>query len=197
MQLTKVSDAFNSMQSRSAALAKQLYPDRSPSLQADLGELIYRRYQIGFLQGKDQILRSSVQQIRGVVAGMPYYDQMVESLQKNADSKRAVYDKWQSQSTGVSIQQATTQAEAETKYRLLEPATIPLEPSSPNRLKITLMGLGLGILLGVCTMILAEVVDHSIKNIEDIEELLGLEVVGTIPRIEDETTVKKTAGVRG
>jgi capsular polysaccharide biosynthesis protein len=60
-----------------------------------------------------------------------------------------------------------------------------------------LMGLGLGILLGVCAMILAEVVDHSIKSIEDIEELLGLEVVGTIPRIEDETTMKKTAGVRG
>ena len=197
MQLTKVSDAFNTMQSRSAALAKQLYPDRSASLQADLGELIYRRYQIGFLEGKDQILRSAVQQIRGVVAGTPYYDQMMESLQKKADSRRAVYDKWQSQSTGVSIQKATTQAEAETKYRLLEPATIPLEPSSPNRVKITLMGLGLGILLGVCAMILAEVVDHSIKSIEDIEELLGLEVVGTIPRIEDETTVKKTAGVRG
>jgi succinoglycan biosynthesis transport protein ExoP len=197
MQLTKVSDAFNSMQSRSAALAKQLYPDRSVSLQSDLGELIYRRYQIGFLEGKDQILRTSVQQIRGIVAGTPYYDQMVESLQKNVDSKRSIYDKWQSQSTGVSIQQATTQAEAETKYQILEPATIPLEPSSPNRLKITLMGLGLGILLGVCAMILAEVVDHSIKNIEDIEELLGLEVVGTIPRIEDETTVKKTAGIRG
>jgi succinoglycan biosynthesis transport protein ExoP len=197
MQLTKVSDAFNSMQSRSAALAKQLYPDRSVSLQSDLGELIYRRYQIGFLEGKDQILRTSVQQIRGIVAGTPYYDQMVESLQKNVDSKRSIYDKWQSQSTGVSIQQATTQAEAETKYQILEPATIPLEPSSPNRLKITLMGLGLGVLLGVCAMILAEVVDHSIKNIEDIEELLGLEVVGTIPRIEDETTVKKTAGIRG
>lgn len=197
MLLTKVSNALNSMQNRSTELAKQLYPDRSTALQADLGELIYRRYQIGFLFGKDQVLRSSVQQIRGLVSGAPYYDQMVESLQKKVDSRRSIYDKWQTQATGVSIQQATTQAEAESKYRILEPATIPLEPSSPNRLKITLMGLGLGILLGVCAMILAEVVDHSVKNIEDIEDILGLEVVGTIPRIEDETTVKKSAGVRG
>jgi len=196
-QLTKVSDEFNSMQSRSTVFAKQLYPDRSALLQADLGELIYRRYQIGFLEGKYQILRSALQQIRGVVAGTPYYDQMVESLQKKVDSKRGVYDKWQSQSTGVSIQQATTTAEAGTKYRILEPATLPLKPSSPNRLKITLMSLGLGILLGVCATVVAEVVDHSIKSVEDIEELLGLEVVGTISRIEDETTVKKTADVRG
>lgn len=197
MQLTKMSDAFNSMQNRSNILAKQLYPDRSASLQADLGEFIYRRYQIGFLNGKDQILRSAVQQIRGVVAGTPYYDQMVESLQKKVDGKRSIYDKWQTQATGVNIQQATTSAEAETKYRILEPATIPLAPSSPNRVKITLMGLGLGILLGVCAMILAEVLDHSVKTIDDIEELLGLEVVGTIPRIEDQTTAKKVARTRG
>jgi succinoglycan biosynthesis transport protein ExoP len=195
--LTKVSDAFNSMQSRSTALAKQLYPDRSASLQDDLGELIYRRYQIGYLEGKDQILRSALQQIRGAVAGTPYYDQMAESLQKKVDAKRSIYDKWQTQATGVSIQQATTTAEAETKYRILEPATIPLEPSSPNRFKITLMGLGLGILLGVCAMVLAEVIDHSNKSMEDSEELSGLEVVGTIPRIEDKTTVTNTAGVRG
>jgi polysaccharide biosynthesis transport protein len=112
-------------------------------------------------------------------------------LQNKVDGKRSIYEKWQTQSTGVSIQQATTSAEANTKYQILEPATIPLEPSSPNRVKITLMGLGLGLLLGVCAMIMAEVVDHSIKSIEDVEELLGMEVVGTIPRIEDETTVKK------
>jgi capsular polysaccharide biosynthesis protein len=33
-------------------------------------------------------------------------------------------------------------------------------------------------------------VDHSIKRIEDIEELLGLEVVGTIPNIDESAQPK-------
>ena len=53
------------------------------------------------------------------------------------------------------------------------------------------MGLGLGILLGCCSLVIGEVVDHSVKRIEDIEELLGLEVVGTIPMIEETTQLKK------
>ncbi len=191
MQLLKVASAFDSMQTSSNAQAQKLFSDRSQALQADIGELAYRRYEIIYLNGKSQILKSAVQQIRGVVAGAPYYDQMVETLTKKVEDRRSILDKWQTQATGINIQQATTSAEAETKYRILEPATIPLEPSSPNRVKISLMGLGLGILLGVCALILAEVVDHSVKNIEDIEELLGLEVLGTIPKIDDDTKTKK------
>jgi uncharacterized protein involved in exopolysaccharide biosynthesis len=187
----RVADALNSLQAAANALAGRGFSDRSVSLQTDIGEMIYRSYEVAFLSGKEQILGEAIRQIKGVIAGAPYYDQVVARLQKNVDAKRGTYDKWQTQATGINILQATTSAEAKTKYRILEPASIALEPASPNRSKITLMGLALGLLLGCCGMVIAEVADHSVKTIEDIEQLLGYEVVGMIPKIEESTQVKK------
>lgn len=190
-QQSRVADALEETQTAANELAMKAYADRSQTLQTDIGEFIYRRYEIEFLTGKSRILLEAIQQIKGVIAGFPYYDQMVQGLQKKVDTKRSTFEKWQTQSTGISILQATTSAEAETKYRILEPASIPLEPASPNRPKITLMGLALGLLLGCCGIVVAEVVDHSVKTIEDIEQLLGLEVVGTIPKIEESSHIRK------
>jgi len=74
--------------------------------------------------------------------------------------------------------------EAENRYKIIESAYVPLAPYWPNRLKITLMGCALGLLLGIGAVILAEVTDNSIKKIESIESMLNVKVLGTIPKID-------------
>lgn len=188
--LVKTSDALDSMRSLSNSIAKQMNQTAPAAAQADLGEYIYVANQLEFLAGKERVLGSAINQIKGLISGQPYYDQMVQRLESKAAEKRKTYQTWQEEADKLKIRRATTEAEAETKYTILEPAAIPLEPASPNRVKIALMGLALGIVLGGCAVVIAEVVDHSIKRIEDIEELLGLEVVGTIPNIVHATQPK-------
>ncbi|MCK4858126.1 MAG: hypothetical protein KAT58_09175 [candidate division Zixibacteria bacterium] len=187
----KVAYALDDLRSTALIAVQSSYPMLSPSMQEEIGEFIYRRYQIEFLQGKEKILRSALDDMKSVLAGSPYYEQMADRLQRKVDTKKETYGTWQNQAAGVKILQAKTAAEAESKYRILEPASIPLKPASPNRLKISMMGLALGLLLGCCAVVVAELVDHSIRNIEDVETLLGLEVVGTIPRIEPVNRAKQ------
>ena len=188
--LLKTSDALDSMRTTSTDLAARLFPGASAAARGDLGELIYRSKQLEYLRGKERILGTAITEIKGLIAGQPYYEQMVKRLEDKLAEKRKTYQTWQDEADKLNIRRATNEAEAETKYTILEPASIPLEPASPNRVKITLMGLALGIVLGGCAVVIAEVVDHSIKRIEDIEELLGLEVVGTIPNIEQASQIK-------
>lgn len=188
--LIKTSDALDSLRAVSNRIAKQKSPSAAAANQADLGEYIYRTNQLDFLAGKEKILGDAISEIKGLITGQPYYDQMVIRLEEKLGEKRKTYQTWQDEADKLKIRRATTEAEAETKYTILEPAAVPLEPASPNRLKIALMGLALGIVLGGCGVVIAEVVDHSIKRIEDIEELLGLEVVGTIPNIEQASQPK-------
>lgn len=181
--LIKTSDALDSLRMLSNSTAKQMNQGAAVAAQGDLGEYIYLTHQLEFLSGKERVLAEAIAEIKGLIAGQPYYDQMVKRLEDKLAEKKKTYQTWQDEADKLKIRRATTEAEAETKYTILEPAAIPLEPASPNRIKIALMGLALGIVLGGCAVVIAEVVDHSIKRIEDIEELLGLEVVGTIPNI--------------
>ncbi len=189
-QLVRISDALDSVRSGCTQIVNENYPNLSESESEDVAEFVYRANEIEFLRQKKDILSEAVSNIKSVIAGMPYYEQMVKRLEEKVEEKRKTLSTWQDQADKARIRQATTEAEAETKYSVLEPASIPLSPSSPNRLKITLMGLALGLLLGGCAVVLTEVLDHSVKRIEDIEDLLDLEVVGTIPNIEAATRVK-------
>lgn len=194
---TKVAIALDDMRDAALVAVENFYPSQPQKTQEEIGEFVYRRYHIEFLQGKEDLLRKSIDEMKRILADSPYYEQMTERLQRKVDAKKDTYDKWQKQGAGIKILQATTAAEAENKYRILEPASIPLKPASPNRLKITIMGLALGLLLGCCAVVVAELLDHSIRNIEDVETILGYEVVGTIPRIEADTRGRKITTRQG
>jgi uncharacterized protein involved in exopolysaccharide biosynthesis len=193
---SKVGYSLEDMRDAAGEIAASHYPTSGSGLQQVVGNLVYRTYQIKFLEGKEQLLRDAIDKIKSVLANSPYYDQMTDRLQREVDEKKNTYNKWANQAAGIKILQATTAAEAESKYRILEPASIPLEPASPNRLKISLMGLALGLLLGCCAVVVAELLDHSIRSIEEVEQILGYEVIGTIPRIEPPSRVSRNTSVK-
>ena len=46
------------------------------------------------------------------------------------------------------------------------------------------MGIMLGIALGVGAALLFELMDNSFKKVEDVEETLGLKVIGITPKVD-------------
>lgn len=63
----------------------------------------------------------------------------------------------------------------------LEKAVMPTSPSSPNIKRNTLVGILLGAFLTIVTVIVGEVVDDRVKRPEDVEELLGMTLLGIVP----------------
>jgi polysaccharide biosynthesis transport protein len=70
-----------------------------------------------------------------------------------------------------------------TKFRIVEPARLPLEHVKPNKLKFNLMGLVLGLLVGFGCVYALEYADSSFKNEDELKEMFGLPVLGNISRI--------------
>jgi capsular exopolysaccharide synthesis family protein len=65
---------------------------------------------------------------------------------------------------------------------LVQPATAPSEPSSPDVKKNVVLGILLGALLGFGLAALLERVDRRVRTSEEMEELYELPLVGRIPR---------------
>ncbi|MFC3922116.1 Wzz/FepE/Etk N-terminal domain-containing protein [Streptococcus alactolyticus] len=66
----------------------------------------------------------------------------------------------------------------------LEAAEVPKEPSSPNIKRNTLIGVIAGGVLAVISIIILEVFDDRVRRPEDVEEVLGMTLLGVIPDID-------------
>lgn len=66
----------------------------------------------------------------------------------------------------------------------LDEAEVPQSPSSPNIRRNILLGFIAGAGLMVVLMVVVEVLDDRVKRPEDIEELMGLTLLGIVPDIK-------------
>lgn len=65
----------------------------------------------------------------------------------------------------------------------LIPASIPLKPARPKKVKIVVVAWIAGLAFGFLITFIREFFDHSLREVGDVEQHLGLAVIGRIPKI--------------
>jgi Mrp family chromosome partitioning ATPase len=72
------------------------------------------------------------------------------------------------------------------EVKIIKPALEPSNPiNSPNTLMNTVTGGIIGLVVGLVLALIVETMDTSLGTIEDVEEILGIPVLGVIPSIEE------------
>jgi uncharacterized protein involved in exopolysaccharide biosynthesis len=69
---------------------------------------------------------------------------------------------------------------AQTDVMILSRATIPANPSSPNLRLNIVISVALGMLLGVGSALLLELIDRRVRGVRDLEDMLDLPVLSYI-----------------
>ncbi|MFY9345849.1 MAG: hypothetical protein WAT39_25380 [Planctomycetota bacterium] len=67
----------------------------------------------------------------------------------------------------------------------VEPATLPLEKEGPNRGKLLLGGLLVGLFFGLGIIVLRALPDTVVRTRNDLEQIEGLAVIGMMPRLDN------------
>ena len=73
------------------------------------------------------------------------------------------------------------------QFRILDPANLPQKPETPNQLKIMLIALGLGCGLGIGAVVALESFRPVFRRSDDVESLLQLRVLASIPNFSSVT----------
>ncbi len=130
-------------------------------------------------------LRNEISNYERRVVSAPDQDMTLARLQQQVDNDRALYNSFLQQSAAAQITEAFQNAKVSGRFKVLEPANLPRHPGKPNRPVLILLSLVVGGLVGVGLIVFVEQHDQSMKNAEEVESLVGLPVLGAVPRVEE------------
>ncbi len=74
---------------------------------------------------------------------------------------------------------------------LLDPASLPIAQTAPNRPMIISIGAGVGLLLGIVIAGALEMKDTSLKNLKDVRAYTQMAILGSIPLLENDFVVRR------
>jgi uncharacterized protein involved in exopolysaccharide biosynthesis len=138
-------------------------------------ELLYRQKSV--LEGLVQTYKQSLTQ-------RPSQDLELAQLQNNVNKLEEIVRTFEDQVRSTELLDGLRRSDADVRYNITDPANRPITPNTADQPKIVIMALFGGLGLGVALVYLIEFFDHSFKSVEDIEQVLGLTVLGTVPKIE-------------
>jgi len=133
--------------------------------------------------GNAQVLRQREEQLRAALAAQKTRvlelnrtrDELGAML-KDLDSAQRAFD-----AASGRFSQTRIEAQAEqSDIAVLNPAVAPAEPSGPRVLLNTLVAILLGTVLGLGLALLLELLKRPVRSAGDVQELLGIPVLGTI-----------------
>jgi len=128
-------------------------------------------------------MRERVTGLEARIAKTAAVSEQLDSLDRRYENLSRSYQDFSSR-----LQQASVQAQLERrqlgeKFRILEPAEPAVEPSSPNRILILVLGAILGLALGGGIGLVSELTDSSMHTSMELQNALGIPVLVSVPRI--------------
>lgn len=75
-----------------------------------------------------------------------------------------------------------SRASTSTQVRMIEPAIVPVVPSTPGVIRMTTLGLFVGVLLAFATVIIRDTLSDTIRTTADLRRVVGVRSIGQLQR---------------
>jgi polysaccharide chain length determinant protein (PEP-CTERM system associated) len=164
---------------RKAELQKKSLELENQRIQAQIGQIEQQ------MQAKEADIRQNAVQVAALEARIntiPNVKVALEGITAQYQSAKQTYDEInKKKNEAETVVGVETNAQGET-IRVQDPANIPQSPVAPKRFLLTLIGTGIGLLLGFIFAAIIEIPRlFRIQNIADAKHYTGLPVLATVP----------------
>lgn len=146
--------------------------------------------EIKALDAKKKMLGVMIKQKEKELRYVPEGKKKLADLEKERDSYKNIYEQLLLRLGQAEVSNQMEIANKATTFRIVEPATLPTIPVSPNMKALILAGIFFGFAGGFGVVFLLDTFDSSVKEVQTVKNL-GLEVLAVIPRIFNEAEQKK------
>jgi len=152
---------------------------------------VYQQLEQTSLQAEAEIqaLDAKQRQLAGLIAererdlrNIPENQKVLADLEQERMTYKNLYAQLQGRAGQSEVSKQMEVEDKSASFRIVDPAVVPIKPVSPDRVKLILAGIFLGIIGGFGGVLLRETLDSTIKDIHTLKGL-GIAVLAVIPKI--------------
>ncbi|HUV30020.1 MAG TPA: Wzz/FepE/Etk N-terminal domain-containing protein [Acidobacteriota bacterium] len=180
----RVNNILTAIETENQRLVQRQYADADQQTQRLLVELFNIRTSLDYLSTNRPFVQAAMDELTARINLVPEYEARLAQLDREISATTDLRDRFQRQQESSTISQALIQDASLSSNRVVEPAKLSLSPTKPNRGKIVILGVILGLMIGGAVAFLVELLDSSFKKPDEVEEVMGLPVLGIAPRID-------------
>ena len=136
-------------------------------------------------------LEARIAALRARVEDTPRTEQELANLKRDYDNLNENYTALLSKQLEAQMAGRLEQRWKGDRFRMLDPASLPEKPYFPKAPLIVGLGAVLGLFVGLATSLVAEYLDPTVKDAEDLQSFLDYPVLARIPHmtgLDDSTT---------
>ncbi len=137
-------------------------------------------------EGKIKALKKLLADSRDELKAFNNSETQIVRLQREMAIQENNYQKYVDNLEQARIDQAL-QMQKISNIGVVQQASFPMNPSSPNKMLNLMLGLFFGIFGGIGLAFFSEYIDHSLKTQEDMEKKLNLQTLVVIPKRPEKT----------
>jgi uncharacterized protein involved in exopolysaccharide biosynthesis len=158
-------------------------PSLNPYVQQQKKELAALEVEIRGLHTAEQNLLHSIALYQQRIENTPWREQELRVVERNYGTAKELYQSLLQRQGEAKMAEDLEQRQKGEQFRLLESAVPVAKPAEPNRPKLALTGLFLGLGLAVGVVILAEYLDSSFHTVDDLRGFSPVPVLVSLPCI--------------
>ena len=155
-----------------------LLPQLQSQLQANQAEIKNREQALAALAAKVGEYQSRLNQ-------EPVREQQLADLTRGYNQSKESYDDLLKKKNDSAMATSMELLQQGQRFRIIDPPSLPLKPSFPNRLKFCGIGLLVGLGLGAGCVLGAEAMDDRVYSELELRKLLPVSVISELPVISD------------
>lgn len=142
------------------------------------------------LQKRQADLESRISSTRARVEETPRTEQELANLTRDYQKLSENYSQLLTKQLDAEMAGRLEQRWKGARFRMLDPANLPEKPDSPKPKLILALGGVFGLLIGIGVSVAAEVLDPTVKDAEQLQNLLPCPVLGRIPHLAPADTTR-------
>lgn len=147
------------------------------------------KVELASLNNMKENLEEEIRENKDTIKKIPALRAQLVELHRKRDNEVIIYEQLVSRYGRSEVSKEMELQDKSMSFRVLDPAVVPSAHSSPNRPIIILLGIAAGLGLGVGVILLMDLINPSIKTVDDLRDF-GVPILAVVPKVHDDDVIK-------